>query len=34
MFANEPKLFSIGIINLPLKILETMVVNTILTEKH
>ncbi len=34
MFANEPKLFSIGIISLPLKILETMVVNTILPEKH
>ncbi len=29
MFANEPKLFSIGPINLPLKTLEIVVVSTI-----
>ncbi len=33
MFASEPKLFSIGTINLPLEILDTVVVNIIQIEK-
>jgi hypothetical protein len=33
MFANEPKLFSIVIISIPLKTLEIVVINTIQPEK-
>ncbi len=33
MFANEPKLFSIGTINLPLETLDIVVVNTIQLKK-
>jgi hypothetical protein len=34
MFANEPELFSIDIISLPLKILKTVVVSIIQTKKN
>jgi hypothetical protein len=33
MFASEPKLFSIGIINIPLESLETIVINIVQPEK-
>jgi hypothetical protein len=33
MFANEPKLFSIGIISIPLEILETIVINIVQPER-
>jgi hypothetical protein len=34
MFASELELFSIAIINLPLKFLEIMVVSTLQTKKN